>query len=200
MHPQIPEAFRARGDEVVGHGFTNSQRIGVLDEAEERNLIGEVTRIITEKEGKAPAGWLGPFLSESSRTPDLLKELGYEYVLDWRMDDQPVFLRTTHGELLAVPYARELVDKVAFKNLNITADAYARMVIDTFDEMLEQSRSAPLVMNVSLHPFVIGQPYALRRLRKALEHIMDHRSSIWLTLPRDIAAAHRAAKRMNHRR
>jgi hypothetical protein len=44
------------------------------------------------------------------------------------------------------------------------------------------------VCPISLHPFVIGRPYRLRRLRRAFEHILRHRDRIWLTRPRDICA------------
>ena len=33
--PELMAAFRARGDEVVGHGRTNAERQSVLDEAAE---------------------------------------------------------------------------------------------------------------------------------------------------------------------
>ena len=63
--PEVMDAFRARGDEVVGHGRTNSERQGVLDEPAERTLIEEATAVIEAFEGKPPAGWLGPWISES---------------------------------------------------------------------------------------------------------------------------------------
>ena len=55
-----------------------------------------------------------------------------------------------------------------------------------FDEMLEQSQKQPLVCPISLHPFVIGRPYRIRRLRRAFEHIISHRDEIWLTRPHNI--------------
>lgn len=79
------EAFRARGDEVVGHGRTNSERQGVLAPDEERQLIAEATDVIARAEGRRPRGWLGPWISQSQVTPDLLAEAGYEYLLDWCM-------------------------------------------------------------------------------------------------------------------
>ena len=75
--PELVAAFRARGDEIVGHGRTNAERQGSLDEAAERALIAEATARITKEEGRAPEGWLGPWISESHRTPDLLAEAGY---------------------------------------------------------------------------------------------------------------------------
>ena len=60
------------------------------------------------------------------------------------------------------------------------------MIVDGFDEMLEQSCEQPLVFPISLHPFVSGRPYRLRSLRRALQHILSFRDRIWLTRPRDI--------------
>ncbi|TBR22677.1 MAG: polysaccharide deacetylase, partial [Reyranella sp.] len=75
--PALVAACRARGDEIVGHGRTNAERQGVLDEAGERTLIGEATARLAEAEGRPPEGWLGPWISHSHVTPDLLAEAGY---------------------------------------------------------------------------------------------------------------------------
>ena len=63
-------------------------------------------------------------------------------------------------------------------------------IIDQFDEMLDQARRQPLVMGVALHPYLVGQPYRLRHLRRALQHIATARDqgTIWLTTPGQIAA------------
>ena len=63
--PSLIAAHRKRGDEIVGHGRTNAERQGTLDEAAERALIGEATARLTEAEGRAPEGWLGPWISHS---------------------------------------------------------------------------------------------------------------------------------------
>ena len=61
------------------------------------------------------------------------------------------------------------------------------MVIDQFDEMLEQSRKYPLVFAVSVHPFIIGQPFRLHAFRDAIRHIVRHRDRLWITTPGEIA-------------
>jgi len=65
---------------------------------------------------------------------------------------------------------------------------FAQMIIDQFDEMLKQSQMQPLVMGIALHPYIVGQPYRLRHLRKALEHICDFRNNnmVWVTTPKQI--------------
>lgn len=75
-------AFRQRGDEIVAHGHSNAVRQSALDEAGERELIRETTDAIAKHEGKAPAGWLGPWIAENRVPPDLLNEAGYAYLLE----------------------------------------------------------------------------------------------------------------------
>lgn len=186
--PDLVAAFRARGDEIVGHGRTNSERQGVLAEPEERALIEEATARLRAEEGRAPQGWLGPWISESATTPDLLAEAGYRYVLDWSMDDQPVYLDVRGGgRLLAVPYPQELNDIPAIVARQASGAAFAQMIVDAFDEMLEQSAEAPLVMGIALHAYIVGQPHRLRPLRRALRHIAARRDEIWITTAGAIA-------------
>ena len=187
--PQIFDRARARGDEIVAHGRTNSERQGDLDEAAERALIAEATETLTRHEGRAPKGWLGPWISETPVTPDLLKEAGYAYVLDWPLDDQPVWLSTRAGPLMTMPYPVEINDAPAMLTRRHTASEFADMIIDQFDEMLRQSTDQPLVCAISLHTPIVGQPFRLARLRRALQHIRDHadKEHVWFTRPGEIA-------------
>jgi peptidoglycan/xylan/chitin deacetylase (PgdA/CDA1 family) len=180
-------AFAARGDEIVGHGRSNSERQGTLPREAEAALIAEATATLARHAGKAPAGWLGPWISESPHTPDLLQEAGYRYLLDWCMDDQPVWMRTRTGRILALPYPQELNDIPMIVGRKIGGDAFADMIVDNFDEMLAQSKAMPLVMGIALHPYLVGQPYRLRHLRRALAHICKHRADIWITTAGAIA-------------
>jgi allantoinase len=187
--PQIPAAIRRRGDEVVAHGRTNAENLRGMWEADEARLIREVTETITRHEGKPPAGWMGAGAYETPHTPDLLLEAGYTYLMDWPMDDQPVWLRTRSGPILSVPYPIELNDSQVVIHRKQDGGQFCDMIVDQFDEMLEQSVTHPLVMNVSIHPYVFGQPFRLRALRRALRHCVDsaHRDRVWLARPTEIA-------------
>lgn len=186
--PELIAACRARGDEIVGHGRTNAERQGVLAEADERALIAEATSRLAEAEGRPPEGWLGPWISHSHVTPDLLAEGGYRYLLDWCMDDQPIWLRCRGDRrILAVPYPQEVNDIPQIAGRKIGGDAFADIIVDQFDEMLELSQERPLVMGVALHAYLVGQPHRLRHLKRALRHIAKHRDRIWLTTPGAVA-------------
>ena len=60
-------------------------------------MIERVTSTIERHEGARPTGWMSPWLSNSPVTIDLLHEAGYRYVMDWTMDDQPVWMTTRSG-------------------------------------------------------------------------------------------------------
>ncbi|MBI3707236.1 MAG: polysaccharide deacetylase family protein [Proteobacteria bacterium] len=187
--PEVIVAFRGRGDEIVGHGRTNAERQGTLDAAAEAALIREATEVIARHEGKRPAGWLGPWISESQITPDLLQEAGYTYLLDWCQDDQPIWFRTRHGRILGVPYPQEINDIPMIVARKLDADAFADMIVDNFDEMRVQCRGQPLVMGVALHAYLVGQPYRLRHLRRALRHVCHNAGDmVWTTTAGGIAA------------
>jgi allantoinase len=184
--PELVQACVARGDEIVGHGHSNAERQGGLDEAGELALLQYCRARIERESGRAPAGWLSPWISESFSTPDLLAEAGYRYTLNWCHDDQPLRMRTRNGApIWSVPYPQELNDIPMIVGRLMDAKDFAAMIVDNFDEMLAQSAAQPLVMGLALHPYIVGQPYRLRHLRTALAHLARarDRGSIWFTTP-----------------
>lgn len=171
--PRVIEAFRARGDEIAGHGRTNAERQGDLAETDEALLIREATDRITAEEGRHPKGWLGPWISESRVTPDLLQEAGYDYLLDWCHDDQPTWMRTRRGRILAVPYPQELNDIPQIVGRKREGAEFADMILDGFEVMLAESRDRPLVMGIALHAYLMGQPHRMKHLARALRSMVD---------------------------
>lgn len=100
-------------------------------------------------------------------------------------------MRTRSGRTLwSVPYPQELNDIPMVIARQMDAKDFAQMIIDNADEMQDQSRRQPLVMGVALHPYIVGQPYRLRHLRRALTHLarLRDRGEIWLTTPGAICA------------
>jgi allantoinase len=187
--PELVAACVARGDELIGHGHSNAERQGGLAEEDERALLAHCRDRMLEHSGLAPRGWLSPWISESLHTPDLLAETGYHYTLNWSHDDQPMRMRVRGGQTLwAVPYPQELNDIPMIVARQLDAKDFAQMIVDNFDEMLAQATRQPLVMGIALHPYLMGQPYRLRHLRRALEHIAAarDRGHVWCTTPGEI--------------
>jgi peptidoglycan/xylan/chitin deacetylase (PgdA/CDA1 family) len=184
--PELVAAFSACGDEIVGHGRTNSERQIGMSMAEERACLQEVSEAIERHEGKKPSGWLAPYVCQTQHTPELLKQAGYRYMMDWPLDDQPIWFRTADGPLLSIPYAHDLNDSLEVVTRRTSSQVLCENLIDQFDEMLAESARRPLVMGVVLHSFILGQPHRLRRFRSVVEHILKHRDRVWITRPGDI--------------
>ena len=187
--PELIAACVERGYELVGHGHTNAERQGALDEDEERALLEQSQTLITRNSGTAPKGWLSPWISESPVTPDLLVETGYRYTLNWCHDDQPILMNTRNQKpLWSIPYPQELNDIPMMIGRQMDGADFADMIIDQCDEMLDQSRRQPLVMGIALHPYLVGQPYRLRHIRRALSHIAQKRDQgeLFMTTPGEI--------------
>lgn len=189
--PDIMAAHRARGDEIIGHGITNSKPLAAMDAAEEQAMFEHVTAALAKAEGAQPRGWLSPYLAPSERTPDLLVKFGYDYVLDYGMsDDQPFWVDATRP-LLCLPYPIELNDQPAMVFRRDSPDDFFTYAIDQFDEMRRAARRYPQVFAVSLHSFIAGQPFRLKHLRRLLEHMKAHADEVWITKPGDVASHYR---------
>ena len=64
-----------RGDEIIAHGHTNAVRQSSYGEDDERVLLTGCRERIAKHSGKAPSGWLSPWIAESLLTPEENAEL-----------------------------------------------------------------------------------------------------------------------------
>jgi peptidoglycan/xylan/chitin deacetylase (PgdA/CDA1 family) len=164
----IAAAARERNWEFMGHGFTQRNMQKVEDEAAD---IARTTEVIAKLTGRRPRGWLGPGLTETWQTPDLLVEAGYEYVCDWVLDDQPLLLNTRSGPIVSVPYTQECNDVAMMLIQHHKASEYADRAIDQFEQLRHDARDSARVMAVVIHPYIMGAPHRLKYFRKVIEHV-----------------------------
>jgi len=184
-YPRIIEEGKSLGWEWMGHGITNSIRIGEQSEAEERALIKESVSTIAKSVGQRPRGWLSPGLGESVRTLDLLAENGIEYVGNWVNDEQPYPMKVRKGSMIAMPYSSELNDIPALIGLHQSPERFGRMICDQFDVLYEDGAKTGRVMSICLHPFLTGHPHRSKYFAKALAHVTS-RQEVWLATGSEI--------------
>jgi allantoinase len=184
-YPQIIEEGNRLGWEWMAHGQTNSKLITGLAEDEERRIIADVLGTIEQATGKRPRGWLGPALTETTNTLDLLAEAGVQYVADWCNDDQPYRMKTRSGAVVAMPYTLEVGDIPAFLGRGGSAEAFAQTIIDQFDVLYAEGARTARVMNIAIHPFLIGHAFRAKHFERALAHIRAH-DQVWITRGCDI--------------
>jgi peptidoglycan/xylan/chitin deacetylase (PgdA/CDA1 family) len=184
--PEIIEAGNERGWAWVAHGRTTAILQANMERDEERSYLEDTIGTIERLGGRRPRGWLGPALTETFNTPELLAELGLRYVCDWCNDDQPYPLRTTAGRVVSVPYSIEANDIPLLLAKGYTGEQYRQVLVDQFDALYAAGATTGQVMAIPLHPFLVGVPFRLRYLRDALEHIL-RQDDVWLTTGDEIA-------------
>ena len=186
-YPRIMQAMIDLDWELMGHGLTNSKIMSGLEIDAERKLILD-TRKVIEDWGRKMHGWLGPGLTETFNTPDLLKECGVEYVADWVNDDLPY--RFNNG-LYSIPYSIELNDMPLFNNPSISIEDFKRRICDSFDVLYAEGAANGRVMGIALHPFLIGAAHRIKYLDEALQYIAGH-DQVWFATGDEIIKAYQA--------
>jgi peptidoglycan/xylan/chitin deacetylase (PgdA/CDA1 family) len=186
-NPQIIRAGVERDWAWLAHGSTNSILHAGYERDEERKVLADIADTIESATGQRPKGWMGPALTETFHTPELLAELGFGYVLDWTNDDQPYHLNVPG--MLSVPYTVELNDLGLFLR-GLTGPDFLQMVKDQYDVLRADAEHSGRVMALALHPFVIGQPFRAKYLDLALEYLAAQ-PDIWLTTSDEIADVYR---------
>ncbi|ONI87441.1 polysaccharide deacetylase [Actinosynnema sp. ALI-1.44] len=185
-YPRIVEEGTKLDWTWIAHGRNNSIFQTGMSPEDERAYLTDVITTIEGSTGRRPRGWLGPALTETFATPDILAELGVDYVLDWCNDDQPYPMKVTGGRMISVPYSIEVNDIPLFLGRGYTGEQFYQAVIDQFDQLYAEGERTGRVMGLALHPFLVNQPFRHKYLAKALRYITGH-DDVWLTTSDEIA-------------
>jgi peptidoglycan/xylan/chitin deacetylase (PgdA/CDA1 family) len=178
-YPFLVRHCLSRGAEVIGHGISVRRMItSQMSELEERDYLHTSMQALTRATGRAPVGWLGPEMGESTRTPQLLAEMGLRYVCDWANDEQPYALKVPQGELYALPMALPIDDVNALWDRRIDIDRYGEMMQETFDTLYSEGATNGRLLVLHLHPWLMGQPFRIGCLDQALGYVMQHQG-VW---------------------
>ena len=165
-YPEVGSAMVERGWEIMSHGIYNTRYISSIDETAERAFYIECIEALRSHAGQQLRGMLGPAVSNTALTPDLMAEAGLIYHADWFHDDQPVPVFTQHHD------TDEFV-------------AMARAQLDVLRREADDSAGGR-VMCVALHPYLMGMPHRVDGLATMLEYLMSH-DDVWQTTASQIA-------------
>jgi peptidoglycan/xylan/chitin deacetylase (PgdA/CDA1 family) len=177
-YPAIVESALERKWELMGHGFTQRNMQKVPDE---RDDIRRTAEVIAQATGRRPRGWLGPGLTETWETPDLLAEEGYDYVCDWVLDDQPVWLKTRTKPIVNIPYTQECNDIAMMLIQHHKASEYRDRALDQFEQIYADAAKSARVMAIVIHPYVMGAPHRLKYFRAVFETIRQQPGVLFWT-------------------
>jgi allantoinase len=192
-YPALLQSCVERGWEVIANGLDMDHlHHGALPEQEERDTIRRTLDVLRKASDQPVRGWLSPAKSESAATLRLLAESGVDYVCDWVNDDMPYRMATESGPLHAMPHPIDIDDHTILVQNHHSEDDFVHALCDQFDTLYREAETqGGRIMSVSLHPWVIGQPYRIGALEEALQHIMGH-DGVWAARGADILDAWRS--------
>jgi len=178
IYEEVCRAAHESGWEFMGHGWTQKPMHKCENQAEE---IAKTFEAIRKMTGKPPRGWESPGLTETPETLDLLAAAGLEYIADWVIDDQPVYVNTRSGPIPAIPYTVEINDVPMLFTQSQRSDEIYRRGKDQFDRLYEEGKTIPRVMAISCHPYISGVPHRIGYLEALYDYILSHEGVIVTT-------------------
>jgi peptidoglycan/xylan/chitin deacetylase (PgdA/CDA1 family) len=177
-YPRVAGAARDLGWEFMGHSYVQMPIHQIEDQ---RGLIRQSLDTIQRFTGKRPRGWLGPGLTQTHETVDLLAEAGVQYIGDWVLDDQPCELRTAHGPLYTLPYTLELNDIPVMILQQHPSDMLLRRTMDAFDRLYQEGADSARVLAVAVHPYISGVPHRIKYFEAIFEYMQRHAGVLFWT-------------------
>ena len=188
----IIDAVNERGWEIVAHNYVQSELLTnyQFDAEKEREIIRETLKVYNEVVGRPSKGWLSSSLRSTTQTAGICAQEGLIYFNDLMNDDQPYMLQTEHGPIVSVPYTVEMNDFMMFLRRGNSTSEAVEVMKEQFDVLYEEGAESGRLMNIGLHPHVIGQPFRARAIREFIEYAKQF-DGVWWAKREEIAEWYR---------
>jgi peptidoglycan/xylan/chitin deacetylase (PgdA/CDA1 family) len=170
-YERVAAEARSSGWEFMGHVY---DQMPIHKAEDQRGMINRSMDILERFTGKRPIGWLGPGLTQTYETPELLAEAGVKYIGDWVWDDEPADIETAKGPLVTLPYTVELNDIPMMMVQHHESPYWLTRCKDTLDRLHMEGAERAKIMAVAIHPYISGQPHRIRYL----EELYDYAASL----------------------
>ncbi len=166
--PEVPRAALQAGWEFMAHCYEQMPIHAVQNQAAMMRQSADILESFT---GTRPRGWLGPGRTQTFETLDHVAATGFDWFGDWIIDDQPLWVRTSSGPLVSVPYSVELNDITIMVSAQQRSDEMLIRVRDASARLLAESEGSVRVMAFGVHPYVSGAAHRIRYFEAMLDHL-----------------------------
>ena len=89
--------------------------------------------------------------------------------------------------MVSIPYTSEVNDFTVFLRQGKDVDGAFAVFREQFDELYREGAESGRLMNIGLHPHVIGQPFRIRALRDFVAYARGF-PDVWWATREEIAA------------
>jgi len=177
-YERVARAALEGGWEFMGHSYDQRP---IHMEPDQRATIQKAVKVIREYTGKQPVGWLGPGLTQTLDTPELLAEAGIKYIADWVVDDEPCRIKTDKGPLVALPYSVELNDIPMMMIQHHASSEFEARCMDYFERVYAESATRAKVMAIAVHPYISGVPHRIKYFERVLQQVKQNDGVVFWT-------------------
>lgn len=163
------DAIIEGGHEIAAHGFdTDSIHWGGIDPDTEKRYVND-TRAAFDKAGLSPRTWMSPARQQSFETLDLIRNAGFDICLDWEVERTPVSMKTSAGNISALPVLNELDDRFLLTTKHQPEDVWRDQIVEAAAMMkTETSRYGAGAFGFTMTPYIAGLPYRMWAVRDIL--------------------------------
>jgi allantoinase len=167
-YPRVAAEARDNGWEFMGHAYEQGP---IHKEPDQKAMINRSMDVIEKFTGKRPVGWLGPGLTQTFETPELLVDAGVKYIGDWVYDDEPTVIKTAKGPLVTLPYTVELNDIPMMIVQHHESDHLYKRAVETFNQLYAEGKDRVKIMAIAIHPYISGQPFRIKPLTDIYDYV-----------------------------
>lgn len=188
--PELIDAVKQRKWELLAHNYEQGELLTNLahDPVEESNVIKKTLDIYQKAMGKPARGWLSSSLRGTLNTCDIIAEHGLSFYCDLMNDDQPYLVDTKHGPIVSIPYSNEINDFTLLTRRAHSNAEFVDILKCELTELLDEANEdqSGRLMNLGLHPHVVGRAYRMPALREFLNFAKDL-EGVWFATREEIA-------------
>ena len=175
-YPEVAAAARDAAWEFMAHAYV---QMPIQQIEDQRAVIRQSCDVIEKFTGKRPTGWLGPGRGQTFHTLDYVTECGLTWFGDWILDDQPLWVKTTNGPILSIPYSAEINDITLMVSHHHESDVLLKRTIDAFDRLYIESAESTRVLAIGVHPYVTGAAHRIKYFEQLYDYINRHDVVHW---------------------
>jgi peptidoglycan/xylan/chitin deacetylase (PgdA/CDA1 family) len=183
---EVAQWVRDSDHELCSHGW-RWEEMWLLSREEEKAHMHAAIKSFEETCGRRPVGWYCRY-GPSVHTRELLvEEGGFVYDSDAYNDDLPYYVEVLGKQHLIVPYTftyndgRYVVPQ-GFGGPNDFLDLTKR----GFDYLWDEGKTHPRLMNIGLHPRLIGQAGRMSALSDFIDYAQS-KGKVWFATRLEIA-------------
>jgi allantoinase len=169
-YARVAGAARDAGWEFMGHAWEQMP----IHRVDDQRAIARSLDTLERFAGRRPVGWLGPGLTQTEETPDLLAAAGVKYIGDWVYDDEPTEIATANGPLVTLPYTVELNDIPMMLVQHHESAYFTTRCLDSFERLYREGAERAKIMAIAIHPYISGQPHRIKYLEAVYGAINRH--------------------------